>query len=137
MIPAHDLTIGWDYYGATVDTDPDSLVARLSDATQATPELLSRVGRWSALWKLHRGEDVICTVAYTEDRPGEPFFESKSHSPELVPLVRDLLPVVDNLGRALERWRPTNRNSSYLHCRPFTTPHDYCHPSGRFRVRLC
>lgn len=93
MIPEKDFTVGWDWYGATVATDPDHLVARLSEATQATPEMVTRAGRWSALWKLHRGEDVICTVAYTEDRPEEPFFEAKSHSPELVPLFREWFPV--------------------------------------------
>jgi hypothetical protein len=92
MIPEKEFTVGWDWYGATVETDPDSLVARIAEATQATPELLSRAGRWSCLWKLHRGEDVICTVAYTDDRPAEPFFEAKSHSPELVPMFREWFP---------------------------------------------
>lgn len=91
-LPKGDYSVGWDWYGATIDTDPDYLVARLAEAIQATPELLSRAGRWSALWKLHRGDDVPCTVAYTEQRPGEPFFESKSHSPELVPLIREWYP---------------------------------------------
>jgi len=86
-----EFTIGWDWYGATIVTDPDSLVARLAGATMATPEMI-RAGRWDALWKLHRGDDVICTVAYTEDRPDEPYFEAKSHSPELVPLVREWHP---------------------------------------------
>lgn len=87
-----DYSVGWDWYGATIETDPDRLAARLSERLQASPELLARVGRWSCLWKLHRGEDVVCTVAYTEDRPGEPFFESKSHSPELVPIIREWFP---------------------------------------------
>lgn len=92
MIPKGDYTIGFDWYGATIDTDPDHLVARLAEATNATPELCSRVGRWTGLWKLHRGDDIPCTVAYTEDRPQEPFFEAKSHSPELVPLIREWHP---------------------------------------------
>jgi hypothetical protein len=86
-----EFTIGWDWYGATIETDPDSLVARLAGATMATPEV-THAGRWDALWKLHRGDDVICTVAYTEDRPEEPYFEAKSHSPELVPLIREWHP---------------------------------------------
>lgn len=93
MIPEKDFTVGWDWYGATVETDPDHLVARLAGATQATPELIGRAGRWACLWKLHRGEDVICTVAYSEERPTEPFFEAKSHAPELVPLLREWFPV--------------------------------------------
>lgn len=92
MNPEKDFTIGWDWYGATVEADPDLLVARLSGALQATPELISRAGRWSCLWKLHRGDDVPVTVAYSEDRPGEPFVESKSHSPEVVPLIREWFP---------------------------------------------
>lgn len=92
-IPKGDYTLGWDWYGATIETDPDHLVSRLAGPLQASPELVSRVGRWSALWKLHRGEDVPCTVAYTDDRLGEPFFESKSHSPELVPLIREWFPL--------------------------------------------
>jgi hypothetical protein len=35
---------------------------------------------------------VVVTVAYTEDRPGEPFVEAKSHSPEVVPLIREWHP---------------------------------------------
>lgn len=92
MTPRPDFTTGWDWYGCTLVSPPQELVGRLAKATQSDPEMLTRAGRWTALWRLHRGEDVICTVGSTDLRPDEPFFESKSHSPELVPLVREWFP---------------------------------------------
>lgn len=87
-----EITLGWDWYGCTIEAEWDMAVRLIARRTQSEPVGIGPRSRWGQVWEMHRGESVIATVCLAAERPGEPFIECKSFADELVPIIRDAWP---------------------------------------------